>query len=452
MLVERITAALPARIAGCLLGLASILVPTGALAAGRSLSLEEALRTAREHQPQLRAARHQTDVATARVGEASASYLPRVDAQAQYQRATTNFLLSPMMVHTPLTKGYHADNQLGPGDTVNYYVFGVTATQLLYDFGRASALVGQADAGLDASRADAVAAQQTVALNVRVSYYGALAAQQLVRVGEAAAANQQAHVDTIRRFVDGGQRTRFDLSSAELNLANAQLGLVRARNALTLAKIRLNTAMGVDSPPDFDIVEPGDEASDLERESADELARVADRARPELARVEAQVRAQRAAGRAARAGYLPTLSAMASVSGAKVEGFDAGYDWYVGVGLNWNLFGGMLTTRQSQEAKAGAEVAEAQRESLRLAIRAEIQELLLAIQDARQRQDVAARATATATERLHQAEDRLQTGTGDALDLDDAQVSFANAEAQAVQARYDLAIARARLARAVGRE
>ncbi len=443
---------LPRLAATAVVGLALALAAAPAAADGHVLSLDEALRTAREQQPQLRAARAQTRAATARAGEARSGYLPKVDAQAQYQRATTNFLLSPMMVHTPLTKGYHANNQLGLDDTVNYYVFGVTATQLIYDFGRVPALMAQGDAGVDASQADVRAAEQTIALNVRLAYYSALATKQLVQVGDNAVQNQQRHVDQVRRFVEQGQRTRFDLSSMELNLANAQLGLVRARDALSTAKVRLATAMGSDSSYDFDLVEPPDDTQGLERSSAEELERIAIQRRPELAKIAAQVRAQQSAGRAARAGYLPTLSAVGNVTAAKVEGFGAGYDWYVGVGLTWNLFGGMLTTRQSEEADASADAAVAQRESLRQAIRAEIQEQLLAITDARQRQDVSDRAVATATERLHQAEDRLQTGAGDALDLDDAQVTLTNAEAQSVQARYDLAIARARLRHAVGVE
>jgi len=440
------------RAAAALLALAFALAGTPDLADGRVLSLDDALRAAQAQQPQMRAARAQTRAASARVGEARAGYLPRVDAQAQYQRSTANFLLSPMMVHTPLTKGYQANNQLGPGDTVDYLVFGVTATQLIYDFGRVPALIAQGEAGVEASEADTRATSQAIALNVRVAYYGALAAKQLVQLGEEAVRNQQGHVDQIHRFVDAGQRTRFDLSSVELNLANAELALVRARNALALAKVRLVAATGADEPAEFEIVEPASQDSTLDGALADSLERTAIRRRPELARLDALMGAQRAAGRAARAGYLPTLTAVANVAGAKVQGFDAGYDWYVGVGLNWNLFGGMLTTRQSEEADANVDAAAAQRSSLRQAIRAEIQEQLLAIADAQQRQVVSERAVSTATDRLHQAEDRLQTGAGDALDLDDAQVSLVNAKAQSVQARYDLAIARARLRRAVGED
>ena len=61
---------------------------------------EQALKTAEVHQPQLGAARSQVRVGTARVGEARSGYLPRIDAQAQYQRSTANFTLNPALANS----------------------------------------------------------------------------------------------------------------------------------------------------------------------------------------------------------------------------------------------------------------------------------------------------------------------------------------------------------------
>lgn len=435
-----------------LVTLVATLAAVPVFASGPILSLDEALQSAREHQPQLRVSRAQTQQAAARIGEARAAYLPRVDAQAQYQRSTPNFLLSPMLVHTPLTRNYQAQNELAPADTVNYYAFGLTASQLIYDFGRVSALTAQAEANEQSSQADERSVAQTTAMNVRVAYYSVLAAQQLVEVGEETVRNQQKHVEQIRHFVDVGQRTRFDLSSVELNLSNAELALVRTRNALGLAKIRLITAIGIDKPAEFSVAEPNSPESASERKLAGELIREAEQNRPELKRADAQLRAHRAGGSAARAGYLPSVGALGGISGAKVEGFGAGYNWYVGVGLNWNLFNGMYTTKQVTEAQAGEDMAAAQRASALLAIAAEVEEQRLAIDDARSRHELAQRTVTTATDRLQQAEHRYETGAGDVLELDDAQIMLTNAKAQTVHARYDLSIARARLVRALGRE
>jgi len=440
---------------GCLVAsaaLAVLLSAAPARAQERTISLDEALRIARDNQPALQAARAQARQATARIGEARAAYLPRVDAQTQYQRSTPNFLVSPMLLHTPLVKGYQAQNNLGAGDTVNYYLFGVSASQLIFDFWKTPSLISQAEAIEQASEADERTVAQVTALNVRVSYYGVLAAQQLVMVGEETVRNQQKHVEQVRRFVEAGQRTRFDQSSVELSLANAQLALVRARDALRLVRIRLNTAIGLDAPADYGVVEPPSSPATVEGKPARELIDEAEQHRPEVIRAEAQVEAQRAGGRAALAGYLPSISALGGVSGAKVEGFGPGYDWFVGVGLNWNLLNGLYTTKQVAEAQAGEDAATAQRASVHLAIVADIEEQQLAIADAAARSDLAESTVATATDRLQQAEHRYELGAGDVLELDDAQVAVSNAKALRVQARYDMVTARARLVRALGRD
>jgi outer membrane protein len=181
------------------------------------------------------------------------------------------------------------------------------------------------------------------------------------------------------------------------------------------------------------------------------------RMRPEYARVESQLRAQEASRRVARSGYFPSLLAQGNFNGAKVTDskngdFDWGLNWYVGVGLSWNLFSGLVTQNQVQEADAGIDTVGAQRDLLRQSIRADVEAQLLSVAQAKESIKVSDRAVATADERLKLAEGRYQAGAGDILELDDAQVAYSNAKAQRVAAEYDLATARARLAHALGKK
>jgi outer membrane protein len=61
----------------------------------RVLTLEEALRIARERQPQIRQARFLTEAASARADQARAGLLPQVSATAGYQKTTANFIARP---------------------------------------------------------------------------------------------------------------------------------------------------------------------------------------------------------------------------------------------------------------------------------------------------------------------------------------------------------------------
>ena len=56
------------------------------LAAARIVTLDDAVRSAREHQPQLRQARANTEAASARAREALAPLLPQLNATAGYNR------------------------------------------------------------------------------------------------------------------------------------------------------------------------------------------------------------------------------------------------------------------------------------------------------------------------------------------------------------------------------
>jgi outer membrane protein len=436
------------------MALVSVLVAVAAPAAaepGRVLTLEEALRTAEAQQPSVRAALAQARAAQARLGTARAGYLPRLDAQAQYQQSTANFVLSPVFANSSIAKTLKLENRLGVDDTVGYATFGGALTETLYDFGRTGGGVGQARASYVASDRDAEATRRAVRLNVRVVYFGALSAKELVAVGEQTVANQRKHVDQTRLFVSAGTRPKIDLSSAELNLANAELALVRARSSFVLAKVQLNDAIGIEQDTDFELVTPA-EPTEVDEAQSGGWMDEALRNRPEVARARAQLEAGRQQARLVRAGYFPTLAATASLSGAKLEDFPVGANWFVGVGLNWNLFNGLTSVHQVQEAEAAIESLSAQEAAVRLQIRLDLDGQRVAVGDARQRVDVAERAAVNAHERLQLAEGRYRAGAGDILELDDAQVTEANALAQRVQARYDLAIARARLAHALGRD
>ena len=428
------------------------------LVAVRVLTLDEAVQTAQAHQPQIHAAQAQLRAGHARVGEAKSAILPRLDAQAQYQRSTANFTLNPAFSTSSFATALKGiPNQLSPSDTVNFYTFGLNATETIYDFGRTFGNIDAAREAEYSSRADLETTSQSVLLGVRTAYFGVLAAKELVWVGEETVKNQSKHVQQVQQFVSAGTRPKIDLRTAELNLANAELTLLRAKNGLDLAKVALNQAMGVEGPIDYDVAPPPDQTVAEESARPDDLMRDTLRLRPEFARIESQLRAQDASKRIARSGYFPSLVALGNFNGAKVTDskngdFDWGLNWYVGVGLTWNWFGGLVTQNQVEEAEAGLEGLGAQRDLLRQSIRADLEAQLLAVAQAKESIRVSDRAVATADERLKLAEGRYQAGAGDILELDDAQVAYSNAKSQRVSAEYDLASARARLAHALGKK
>jgi outer membrane protein len=93
----------------------------------------------------------------------------------------------------------------------------------------------------------------------------------------------------------------------------------------------------------------------------------------------------------------------------------------------------------------------AQLDALRLQVQVDVQQAQLGVRGAKAGGIAAQEAIVNAREQLRLAEGRYSGGLGNAIELGDAQVAFTNAAAQAVQARYNLATARAQLLTALGK-
>ena len=81
----------------------------------------------------------------------------------------------------------------------------------------------------------------------------------------------------------------------------------------------------------------------------------------------------------------------------------------------------------------------------------EVEQAQLAVRAAKAAGVAAEEAIVNAREQLRLAEGRYSAGLGSVIELGDAQVLLTNAAAQGVQARYNLATARAQLMAALGK-
>jgi outer membrane protein len=405
----------------------------------RVLSLDEALRIARERQPQLRDARAAVEVAEARAEQSRAPLLPQVGALLSYQ-------------HSVRPNSAAAASGATTARTPNFYNAAITLNQLIFDF-------GQNTGRYDASKLLASAqqnAERTVALqidnNVRAAFFQARATRALAGVAREAVDNFGKHLDQTQGFVEAGTRPEIDLAQARADLANARSQLIDAQNNYLIAKAQLTQAMGVVGAGDFDIADESLPPLPDEDAALETLAQQALANRPELASLEDQVRAQAQTVRAIKGAYGPTISANAGATegGANVD--DLTWNATVGLTLTWQLFQGGETKAQVHEAEAVAAQISAQLDLQRLQVHIDVEQALLAIRAAKAVLEAQRETVVNARDRLRLAEGRYETGVGSAIELGDAQVALTTAEAQTVQADDRLSTARAQLLRALGQK
>ena len=410
------------------------------------LSLDTALRIGRRLQPLLRQARAQTQAAQARVDEAVAPLLPQVNLIANYSRATSNF--------APQGGGTSAANNATPDpsfNTYNYFRNGISATQLIWDFGQTWQKKNAARASAEAQEDTERATQLQSDLTIRAAFYTARAMRDAVGVARETLANQNKHVDQIQAFTEVGTRPEIDLLQARTDQANAEVALINAQNDYATARAALNQAMGVEAPAGYEVIGaasgplPGEDTP-LETQVDEAL-----RARPDVAAKIAQLRAQDLTNKATAGRYGPALAASTGLTynGRDVTGLV--WNWSGGFSLAWPIFEGGLVRASVREGDANSAALRAQVDITRQQVRVEVDQARLTIIAGKAAIAAAERSLANAKARLGLAEIRYRTGVGNGIELSDAQLAATNAGFQLLQATLKLDTARAQLQKALGR-
>jgi outer membrane protein len=413
----------------------------------RILTLAVAERQALAHQPQIAQAEAQTAAAYARSDESRASLYPQVNATASYSRQTANFVPRPGALPTGgTTRAAHLS-----GQTFDSFNFGISANQLVYDFGQTYGSFRAARANAEAQHQSEESVRQGVLYNVRSAYLLAWANHALLGVAKDALMNQDRHLSQVDGQVKVGTRPEIDLAQVKADRASAQLSFINAENAYETAKAQLNQAMGVEGPTDFDVNDERVGEVAEEQMDGERLAAVGAAQRPELKSLMKQAEADERQLGAVKGAYGPSLGVSTGLSEGGADLTAMAWNWQAQATLTWPLFQGGITNARVREATANQSATRSQTALERQQIRFDVTQARLAVRAAKAGLATAREIEANARERLRLAEARYQAGVGSIIELQDAQVAATTASGQVVQADYNLSVSRAQLLKAVGR-
>ena len=417
---------------------------------GKPLSLDQCVAIALKYHPSLQSSEANVQANKATIEQALSAYYPQLSFNNTYTAFTTNFSTSPISnpsggaigVPTPSPNRY----RWAFTDVANT---GLAASQTIWDFGRTSNTVKMNRETTKASEEDLITTRQTVILNVKLAYFSVLQTQFLIDVAQDTVKQTQQHLEQAQGFYQAGTHPKIDVTKAEVDLANAELALIQARNNFAVARATLNNAMGLRQDLNFAIekeIEVKPKVIPLE-----EILSTAYERRPEILKVKAQERSQEASIKFAQAGYYPILSGNASYL-YRSTGYDRTFYWdaFLGAGITFPLFSGFLTPNQVAQQRAILMSLQAQEESTRQNIRLEAEQAYLSLKLAIEQIEVTQKAVGQARENYDLASGRYQVGVGSPLEITDAEVNLANARANNIQAVYGLKTAEARIEKAMG--
>lgn len=396
------------------------------------LTLERAITLAVENHPSLKAAEANVRSASGALTQAQSTYFPSLSATGTAQRTDGAFVFNPT---------FPPRNQ-----TYNSYTAGFQVTQTLFDFGRTIYKVSANSDLLGASSLDFDASRAAVVANVEIAYFGVIQAQQVMNVNEEAVDQAANHLVQAKAFYNAGRRPLFDVTKAEVDLANANVNLIRARNQLRVANLQLENSIGLHPKNHYAV---SDTLSVVPFSmTLDSVKEITFEKRPELLAARARVDANRSLVTAAWDQHLPTLSAFGSWTWSNFD-FPLYSRWNAGVTFTLPLFQGFSVMGQVQQAQATADAAQANLEVLRESIALEVEQAYWGLKEAEERIAAAVKLVAQAEQNLNLAERQYTAGVGTALETTDAQLSLSNARITKIQAMYDYNSSLARLKKAM---
>jgi outer membrane protein TolC len=403
---------------------------------GRLLSMDEAVAIGLETQPQIQARLFDYAAARFRVDQAMSPLLPQFSSSVSTSRSKSSVLPTGTGLTATTINRY-------PDETL---VAQVALSQLLFDFGKNLAATEAAKKLSAVALEDVELQRQLIALAVKEAFTNTLFAQRLIRVQQQAVERAELNLKSARGFFDVGTRPRSDVARAEVDVANARVDLIRARNAERVARVALNTAMGIeiDTPTQVQdnlVYEP----VSLDRA---EIRAEALRQRPEYRQVKLQVEAAEAVERQAFRNFFPDVTGSGTYGGVREELAEV---WSLTLSLTWTMYDGGGRVARYREAQANVDGARSRVRALELDLLREVEQSQITIEEAQERLQAAQTAVVSAQENFRLAQGRFDAGVGTILELTDAQLALPQAQNVEAQALADYRIALYRLDRARGR-
>lgn len=447
------------------------------------MGLTELARSALDRNRELRAAREGYVTAQEQVSEAWSSVMPSIDFTGSYTRNVSpavNFL--PAQIFDPtagpddyLPVQFTADNAWNSTINVEQPLFRPNVIVALGAAKRFETLQDEVVRG----------ASQSVITQVRTRYYDLLLAQEQVRLTENSVRRVRESLEETRALNRAGLTSDYDVLRLEVELANLEPNLRRARNAAaqarrelaiqasltdheglevggTLAEMDLDD-LGSNTPANREILSfmgldvPSADALD---DALPEVMSRASEMRSDVRQLELTEELRQTEMRAEQATYLPELSLFGSYTVAAQDNGSPNFfaigdgqratSTLVGLRISVPIFQGFSRDARIDQKRAQVRQAQANTSLGVDVAESQVRTLIEAAQEARARASGQQLAVTQARRGFEIASAQYSEGLGSQLELTDAEVALRQSEFNYAQAVYDYLVARAQLDQAIG--
>ena len=321
---------------------------------------------------------------------------------------------------------------------------GLLVSQLITDFGRTANLSQSAKLRARAAENTTQATREQILLAVDGAFFSALQAQAVTRVALQTVTNRQVILDQVSTLASNKLRSDLDVSFAKVNVEDAEILLIKARNDLEAAFAQLANLMGLAEPAPYRLVEqplPPPASTNIA-----DYVQQALRDRPDLLSLRNEQEAAIKFARAERALRYPTVSAVGSAGVVPVHDPQLPDNYAAaGVIVTMPIFAGGFYAAHQQEASLRAQAAAQALRDLEDNVTRDVRIAWLNAQNALDRLHVTARLLENAREAFTLAQARYQNGISSVVELNQAELNAISAEISYASTQYEYLLQRSAL-------
>lgn len=454
--------------------------------AKKVFSVDECVEYAINNDPNIRISANNLQIQKSRVGQAKSDYFPTLGIGTGYDYQYSN------------SAGYTSSSMWrnsSRGNSNGYYQLNASVNQLIWNFGKTTAGINMQKFNRESAGYDLDYSILETVYNVRVAYFGVLAALANVDIYERSVRINSLNYERTKAMFEEGLKSRIDVVNAEVYLTDAKTQLIDAQYKYDTAMVNLKNSMfymedrdfSVENTENFDFlrnnykmqtieigtIKKNGETDDGEHSvvlltsgiqkqdilqdykfnpyiiELKEAIQSAYENRPDLKSLKMIVRAQEESLKQVKRTWAPEITAGAGYNLRRMDG-QSNTGFTASAGLDFPMINIMDIKYRIDEGKSYLDIAKDNVDLSEKNINFEVQKYYLAMRRLEKTIPLMADKVRQTLENFELADGRYAVGLNNFIELQDAQTNYNNAQLAFVQSVFDYNVAREEFKKSMG--
>lgn len=312
-----------------------------------------------------------------------------------------------------------------------YESFGVSATQVVWSFGKVMHAVSSAKRAVEASKFNRDAGKQEIIYTAKLSYYSSLLAKNALSITEKSYANALENKKLLGQRSYGGRSPKYEIIRMNAEVAARVPTVNEARTQFDATLETLKKIIDVSSERTVELV--GNFQEKYEKFNYEQLVDAMHAYEPSLKSLGKIIESTEAKVKSKFASFFPTVSAFTSWSyfgGSDVHsaltGNDVDLSSFVGLKVDIPIWEGGATQAQLSQSKADREIAILRKKQVEKELLLELKKAFLEYEQYKENLKANIEAVDLAEESFKQTQEMFASGQVTLTDLNDAELLLTN--------------------------